>query len=99
MITRPIVFAGRRFASSRRFGETDRFGDLGFSLSGGDFEATIGSTPVDRMVRVPLSPNTDATSQWVQPYVTAGARKSVDGDPAGAGARSRSVATSEERAI
>ena len=47
----------------------------------GGFEATIVSTPVDRMVRVPLSPNTDATPQWVQPYVTAGARKSVDGDP------------------
>jgi hypothetical protein len=47
----------------------------------GDFEATIVSTPVDRMVRVPLSPNTDATPQWLQPYVTAGARKSVDGDP------------------
>ena len=47
----------------------------------GDFEATIVSTPVDRMVRVPLSPNTGATPQWVQPYVTAGARKSVDGDP------------------
>lgn len=47
----------------------------------GDFEATIVSTPVDRMVRVPLSPNTDPAQQRVQPYVTAGSRKNVDGDP------------------
>jgi hypothetical protein len=46
----------------------------------GDFEATIVSTPVDRMVRVPLSPNTAPAQQRVQPYVTAGARKNVDGD-------------------
>ena len=48
----------------------------------GGFEATVVSTPVDRMVRVPLSPNTDAAQSRVQPYVTAGARKSVDEDPA-----------------
>ena len=47
----------------------------------GDFAATIVSTPVDRMVRVPLSPNTEPGQQRVQPYVTAGARKNVDGDP------------------
>src|SRR5207244_3496688 len=47
----------------------------------GDFEATIVNTPVDRMVRVPLSPNTQATPSWLQPYVTAGARKNVDEDP------------------
>jgi hypothetical protein len=46
----------------------------------GDFEATIVSTPVDRMVRVPLSPNTEPSQQRIQPYVTAGARKNVDGD-------------------
>jgi hypothetical protein len=46
----------------------------------GDFEATIVSTPVDRMVRVPLSPNTAPAQQRFQPYVTAGARKSVDDD-------------------
>jgi opacity protein-like surface antigen len=46
----------------------------------GDFEATIVSTPVDRMVRVPLSPNTEPAQQRIQPYVTAGARKNVDGD-------------------
>ena len=47
----------------------------------GDFEATIVSTPVDRMVRVPLSPNTEPGQQRVQPYVTAGSRKNVDSDP------------------
>ncbi len=46
----------------------------------GLFEATIVSTPVDRMVRVPLSPNTDPGNQRFQPYVTAGSRKNVDGD-------------------
>jgi hypothetical protein len=46
----------------------------------GDFEATIVSTPVDRMVRVPLSPNTAPSQQRFQPYVTAGTRKNVDGD-------------------
>jgi hypothetical protein len=48
----------------------------------GGFEATIVSTPVDRMVRVPLSPNTDANQSRFQPYVTAGTRKSVDEDSA-----------------
>jgi hypothetical protein len=48
----------------------------------GGFEATVVSTPVDHMVRVPLSPNTDAAQSRVQPYVTAGTRKSVDDDPA-----------------
>jgi opacity protein-like surface antigen len=47
----------------------------------GDFEATIVSTPTDRMVRVPLSPNTEPAQQWFQPYVTAGSRKDVDSDP------------------
>jgi len=47
----------------------------------GDFEATIVSTPIDRMVRVPLSPNTDAAQSRFQPYVTAGSRKNVDSDP------------------
>ena len=46
----------------------------------GLFEATIVSTPVDRMVRVPLSPNGEPGNQRVQPYVTAGSRKNVDGD-------------------
>jgi hypothetical protein len=46
----------------------------------GQFEATIVSTPVDRMVRVPLSPNTEPGQQRFQPYVTAGARKNVDSD-------------------
>ena len=46
----------------------------------GDFEATIVSTPVDRMIRVPLSPNTEPSQQRFQPYVTAGSRKNVDGD-------------------
>jgi hypothetical protein len=46
----------------------------------GDFEASIVSTPVDRMVRVPLSPNTEG-SQRLLPYITAGARKNVDDDP------------------
>ena len=48
----------------------------------GGFEATIVSTPVDRMVRVPLSPNTESNQSRFQPYVTAGTRKSVDDDPA-----------------
>jgi hypothetical protein len=47
----------------------------------GDYEATIVSTPVDRMVRVPISPNADPSQQRFQPYVTAGARKNVDSDP------------------
>ena len=46
----------------------------------GDFEATIVSTPVDRMVRVPLSPNGDPSQPRLQPYVTAGSRKNVDSD-------------------
>jgi len=46
----------------------------------GDFEATIVSTPTDRMVRVPLSPNTEPGQQRLQPYVTAGSRKNVDSD-------------------
>lgn len=48
----------------------------------GDVEATIVSTPVDRMLRVPLSPNVDGGSTArLQPYVTAGTRKNVDDDP------------------
>lgn len=47
----------------------------------GDFEATIVSTPVDRMVRVPLSPNVEPGQSRLQPYVTAGSRKNVDEDP------------------
>lgn len=47
----------------------------------GDFEATIVSTPVDRMVRVPLSPNAEPGQSRLQPYVTAGSRKNVDDDP------------------
>lgn len=48
----------------------------------GDVEATIVSTPVDRMLRVPLSPNVDdGSTSRLQPYVTAGARKNVDDDP------------------
>jgi hypothetical protein len=46
----------------------------------GDIEATIVSTPVDRMVRVPLSPNSDSGQARLQPYVTAGSRKNVDED-------------------
>lgn len=46
----------------------------------GDFEATIVSTPVDRMVRVPLSPNSDPGQPRLLPYVTAGSRKNVDDD-------------------
>jgi hypothetical protein len=46
----------------------------------GLFEATIVSTPVDRMVRVPLSPNAEPGNQRLQPYVTAGSRKNVDDD-------------------
>jgi hypothetical protein len=45
----------------------------------GEVEATIVSTPVDRMLRVPLSSGTD-TSRF-QPYFTAGTRKNVDEDP------------------
>jgi hypothetical protein len=58
----------------------------------GDFEATIVSTPVDRMVRVPLSPNTEPAQQRLQPYVTAGARKNVDDDPVLEQARAASFA-------
>jgi len=47
----------------------------------GDFEATIVSTPIDRMLRVPLSPNTESADQRFQPYVTAGSRVNVDSDP------------------
>ena len=47
----------------------------------GEVEATIVSTAIDRMVRVPLSPNTDAGQSRFQPYVTAGSRKNVDSDP------------------
>jgi hypothetical protein len=46
----------------------------------GDFMATIVSTPIDRMVRVPLSPNTEPGQQRLQPYVTAGSRRNVDSD-------------------
>jgi opacity protein-like surface antigen len=58
-----------------------RFTDRGLLVPTpwGLFEATIVSTPVDRMVRVPLSPNTDPNLR-LQPYVTAGSRKNVDGD-------------------
>jgi hypothetical protein len=58
----------------------------------GDFAATIVSTPIDRMVRVPLSPNTEPGQQRFQPYVTAGARKSVDDDPVLDQARAASFA-------
>jgi len=47
----------------------------------GDIEATIVSTPTDRMVRVPLSPNPEPGQSRLQPYVTAGTRKNVDSDP------------------
>ena len=48
----------------------------------GEVLAPIVSTPVDRMLRVPLAPNADARQEWVvQPYVTAGTRKDVDADP------------------
>ena len=47
----------------------------------GDFEATIVSTPTDRMVRVPLSPNADPGDQRLLPYVTAGSRRNLDSDP------------------
>ena len=48
----------------------------------GEVEARIVSTPVDRMLRVPLTPNGDTRQDWVfQPYVTAGSRKDVDADP------------------
>ena len=45
----------------------------------GEVEATIVSTPVDRMLRVPLSSGTDTSR--LQPYFTAGSRKNVDEDP------------------
>lgn len=49
----------------------------------GEVEATIVSTPVDRMLRVPLAPNADTHQESVlQPYVTVGSRKDVDADPA-----------------
>jgi hypothetical protein len=60
----------------------------------GDFEATIVSTPTDRMVRVPLSPNADSAQPWLQPYVTAGARKNPDTDPVLELARATSFADS-----
>jgi opacity protein-like surface antigen len=44
------------------------------------------------MVRVPLSPNTEPGQQRFQPYVTAGARKSVDDDPVLDQARAASFA-------
>jgi hypothetical protein len=46
----------------------------------GGIEATIVSTPVDRMVRVPLSPNGEPGTTSLQPYVTAGSRTNVDSD-------------------
>ena len=46
----------------------------------GDFEATIVSTPVDRMVRVPLTPTETGEPARFQPYFTAGSRKNVDSD-------------------
>jgi hypothetical protein len=46
----------------------------------GGFEATIVETPVDRMVRVPLSPNGEPAQGRLLPYVTAGSRLNVDGD-------------------
>jgi hypothetical protein len=46
----------------------------------GDIEATIVSTPVDRMVRVPLSPKVETSEPRLLPYVTAGSRKNVDED-------------------
>jgi hypothetical protein len=58
----------------------------------GDFAATIVSTPLDRMVRVPLSPNTEPAQQRFQPYFTAGARKNVDDDPVLEQARAASFA-------
>jgi hypothetical protein len=60
----------------------------------GDFEATIVTTPTDRMVRVPLSPNTEPAHQRIQPYVTAGSRKNVDSDPVLEQARPSSYADS-----
>ena len=59
-----------------------RFTDRGLLVPTpwGLFEATIVSTPVDRMVRVPLSPNTEPGNLRLHPYVTAGSRKNVDGD-------------------
>src|SRR5262249_35945932 len=47
----------------------------------GEVEATIVSTPIDRMVRVPLTSGSDTSPQVIQPYVTAGSRKNVDSDP------------------
>ena len=49
----------------------------------GEVEATIVSTPVDRMLRVPLARSAEPGQDRVfQPYFTAGARKDVDADPA-----------------
>ncbi len=45
----------------------------------GDIEATIVSTSIDRMVRVPL-PTTEPGQPLVQPYVTAGTRRNLDSD-------------------
>ena len=60
----------------------------------GDFEATIVSTPIDRMVRVPLSPNAEPGQSRLQPYVTAGTRRNVDSDPVLEQARPSSFADS-----
>jgi opacity protein-like surface antigen len=47
----------------------------------GEVEATIVSTPVDRMLRVPLTPAPDAAQEpLVQPYVAAGSRRDLDAD-------------------
>ena len=47
----------------------------------GGFEATVVSTSLDRMVRVPLAPTpADPSQPRLQPYVTAGSRNS-DEDP------------------
>jgi hypothetical protein len=59
----------------------------------GDFEASIVSTPVDRMVRVPLTPNADSAPRLL-PYVTAGTRKDVDDDPVLEQARAAAFADS-----
>lgn len=48
----------------------------------GDVEARIVSTPVDRMLRVPLAaPSEPGQDRAIQPYFTAGSRKDVDADP------------------
>lgn len=60
----------------------------------GLFEATIVSTPLDRMVRVPLSPNAEPGHGRLHPYVTAGSRKNVDGDAVLEQARPSSFADS-----